>query len=44
MEIRLTDFAKNDIKLFLHSGKKSVVKKIEALLAEIEITPYERHW
>lgn len=41
MEIRLTDPAKAEIKYFLHSGQKNVVRKIEGLLEEIENTPFE---
>lgn len=41
MEIRLTDCAKAEIKRFLHSGQKNVVKKIEALLSEIKNSPFE---
>ncbi|WP_316812872.1 Txe/YoeB family addiction module toxin [Pedobacter heparinus] len=41
MEIRLTDPAREEIKRFLHSGKKNVVKKIETLLEEIKHSPFE---
>ncbi|RFZ81803.1 Txe/YoeB family addiction module toxin [Mucilaginibacter terrenus] len=40
MELRLTETAKEDIRFFLKSGQKQVLKKIEHLLSEIEEHPF----
>lgn len=40
MELRLTDSAKDDIRYFRHSGQKSILKKLEVLLLEIESHPF----
>jgi toxin YoeB len=40
MELRLTDSAKEDIRFFVRSGQKSVLKKIEILLTEIKSDPF----
>lgn len=40
MELRLTDTAKKEISFFLKTGQKDVLKKIERLFDELEITPF----
>jgi len=40
MELRLTDPAKEDIKLFVKSGQSNIVRKIEKLLIPIKETPF----
>jgi toxin YoeB len=40
MELRLTDTAKEDIRIFLKSGQTNLVKKIEKLLVSIQQTPF----
>ncbi len=40
MELRLTETAKEEIRVFLRTGQKDVLKKVERLLTEIEKTPF----
>lgn len=40
MELSLTEKAQEDIRYFSKTGQKSILKKIETLLSEIEQTPY----
>ncbi|MBD1365709.1 Txe/YoeB family addiction module toxin [Mucilaginibacter sp. ZT4R22] len=40
MELRLTEPAKDDIRFFVRSGQKAILKKIEVLLIEIEKQPF----
>ncbi|MEO7211907.1 Txe/YoeB family addiction module toxin [Mucilaginibacter sp.] len=40
MELRLTEPAKNDIRFFVRSGQKGILKKIESLLTDIETSPF----
>ena len=41
MELSLTDTAKDDLRFFGKSGQKQVLKKIEQLLSEMQVTPFD---
>ena len=40
MELSLTEKAQQDIKFFLKTGQKGILRKIETLLSEIVLSPY----
>ena len=40
MELSLTEKAQEDIKYFSKTGQKNILKKIESLLSEIELSPF----
>jgi len=40
MELRLTETAIEEIRFFHKTGQKAILKKIEALLSEIEQNPF----